>query len=437
MRRVLVVSPHFPPVNAPDMQRARLALAYLRDFGWEPVVLAVEPAAVEGAVLDPLLEKTYPDDIRVVRVRGLPPRLTRALGFGSLWWRCGPALRRTGDALLAAEKFDLVFFTTTQFDAFSLGPRWLSRFGVPYVLDYQDPWVNDYYRRTGTRPPGGPLKFWLSQYAARRREPAVVRRAGAIVSVSASYGPDLLARHPGLDPARVHHLPFGVSARDLETARRHRPEKPLVPFGDGHVHLVYAGRCGPDMARSLTLLFRAFRRYRDSHPAEAARLRFHFIGTDYAPPPLGRQWALPIAEAEGVAGQVAEHCYRVPYFDALHYLVSADALLAVGSDDPTYSASKIFPYLLARRPLLVIVHHGSLMLSLARELGIPTGYGFGGGDADLAPLVERIHAEWFVAGGHRRELPAGPGLPEAHTARGMTSRLAAVFDQAISLPPRS
>ena len=437
MRRVLLVSPHFPPVNAPDMQRARLALGHLRAFGWEPVVLAVEPASVEGAVLDPLLEQTYPADVRVVRVRGISHRLTRPLGFGSLWWRSGRALRHAGDALLAAEKFDLVFFTTTQFETFSLGPRWLGRFGVPYVLDYQDPWVNDYYHRTGTRPPGGALRYWLSQYTARRREPEAVRRAAALVSVSTAYGPDLLARYPDLNPARLHHLPFGAAETDIELARSHHPEKSLVPFGDGRVHLVYAGRCGPDMTHALTLLFRAFRRYRETHPAEAARLRFHFIGTDYAPPPLGRHWALPVAEAEGVADQVAEHCYRVPYFDALHYLVSADAVLAIGSNDPTYSASKIFPCLLARRPLLVIVHRDSLMLSIARELGVSTAYGFGNSTEGLSQQVEQIHATWFAAEGYLHAPAAALDLLKAHTAAAMTRRLGAIFDKAIApaLPP--
>ena len=151
-RRVLIVSPHFPPVNAPDMQRARMALPYLRASGWEPVVLAVAPEMIEGGVLEPLLEETYPADIRIVRVRGIPARATRWAGIGSLWLRCGRALRAAGDGLLRRERFDLVFFSTTQFDAFSLGPRWKAMFGVPYVLDYQDPWVNDYYRAHARLP---------------------------------------------------------------------------------------------------------------------------------------------------------------------------------------------------------------------------------------------------------------------------------------------
>ena len=116
-RKALIVSPHFPPINAPDMQRARLALPYLRANGWEPVVLAVAPDMIEGGVVEPILEATYPSDIRIVRVRGISPRATRWIGVGSLWLRCGSALRAAGESLLKAEKFDLVFFSTTQSSA--------------------------------------------------------------------------------------------------------------------------------------------------------------------------------------------------------------------------------------------------------------------------------------------------------------------------------
>jgi len=430
MRRVLIVSPHFPPVNAPDMQRVRLALPHLRACGWEPVVLAVVPEMVEGAVLDPLLEKTYPADISVVRVRGVSPRLTRAFRFGSLWLRCGAALRRAGERLLREERFDLVFFSTTQFDAFSLGPRWRARFGVPYVLDYQDPWVNDHYRRTGLRPPGGALKFWLSQFTARRREPAALRDAARIVSVSAAYGPELRTRHRELASDAVLHIPFGAEPGDLEIARSLPPPSyPLVPEDDGNRHYVYVGRCGDDMVPALTLLFRAFRLYREAAPAAAARMRFHFLGTDYAPPPLARPRALPVAEREGVADHVSEHPRRIPYFEALRYLARADALVLVGSDDPGYSASKTFPYLFARRPLLTLAHEGSLMLELARSRGIATSYGFSADRNRNDPIASRVHREWFADGGDRTLPSSDLSALSDHTAAAMARRLSTVFDQ--------
>ena len=42
MPRLLIISPHFPPINAPDMQRVRMSLPHFVDAGWEVVVLTVD-----------------------------------------------------------------------------------------------------------------------------------------------------------------------------------------------------------------------------------------------------------------------------------------------------------------------------------------------------------------------------------------------------------
>src|SRR5665213_3218258 len=328
-RKVLIVSPHFAPINTPDMQRVRIALPYLRKLGWEPVVLAVAPDMVEGGVLEPLLEFTYLSDIRIIRVMGISPRCTRWAGIGSLWLRCGWAIRSAGDKLLSAEHFDMVFFSTTQFDAFTLGPRWKARYGVPYVLDYQDPWINDYYSRTKVRPPGGWLKFGYSQWSAKRREPGALREASGVIAVSRAYGATLAKSYPWFDAKSSLFLPFGASETDFAAARLHKPAEPLVSFGDGLVHLIYTGRCGPDISTALKILFRAFKGYLEARPEQAKLVRFHFIGTDYAPRPLGREWAMPVALEEGVGAYVSEQCYRVPYLDALYYLMNANALMAI------------------------------------------------------------------------------------------------------------
>ena len=65
-RRLLIVSPHFPPVNAPDMQRVRVALPYFIAAGWEVTVLTVaDPTPT--APREPELETTLPAAVRVER----------------------------------------------------------------------------------------------------------------------------------------------------------------------------------------------------------------------------------------------------------------------------------------------------------------------------------------------------------------------------------
>ena len=89
-RRVLIVTPHFPPVDAPDMQRVRVSLAHFREFGWDPYVLAVAPGA--GDTLEPLFAETIDASIPVARVRAASSSLTRVLGIGNVAIRALPFL---------------------------------------------------------------------------------------------------------------------------------------------------------------------------------------------------------------------------------------------------------------------------------------------------------------------------------------------------------
>src|SRR2546426_4926900 len=95
-KTVLIVSPHFPPINAPDHQRVRMALSHFKEFGWRPIVLAVEPKCSENSRDDSLLA-TIPDDVEIHRVKALPVGVTRRLGIGNLALRSLPYLRSKGN----------------------------------------------------------------------------------------------------------------------------------------------------------------------------------------------------------------------------------------------------------------------------------------------------------------------------------------------------
>ena len=68
MRRVLMVSPHFPPDSTAATHRVRLLAPYLPLFGWEPTVLTVDPRDYEGR-LDSVLADSVPQAVRTVRAR--------------------------------------------------------------------------------------------------------------------------------------------------------------------------------------------------------------------------------------------------------------------------------------------------------------------------------------------------------------------------------
>ncbi len=197
---------------------------------------------------------------------------------------------------------------------------------------------------------------------------------------------------------------------------------------DGFVHGVYVGRAGRDMDFALSVLFSALRDERRNAPELFAKIRLHFIGTDYAPADKARRWVIPIASRIGVEQFVTEEPNRIGYFDGLALLNDADFLLVPGSDDPQYTASKIYPYILARKPLLAVFHEMSSVVSVLRQTRAGEVVTFSE-KSDLAAVSAEVGRVW------RRLLERIPFPPatdweafQPFTAKEMTRKLCTFFD---------
>ncbi len=408
------------------MHRARMAMPWLRSFGWEPTVLCVKPEFVP-APQDELLLKTIPAESRIVAVDAISLKQSRRFGFGSLTLRSYSQLKKAGECLLK-EHFDLVYLTTTEFSLFRLGNVWLRQFGCPYVLDYQDPWITDYYRKNHIRPPGGPLRHRITQMLARWQEPTIVRNAASITVVSETYAEQLIERYQ-YPRDRIHVIPFGGATSDINVAKATPIPHGVFDKGDGHLHWVYAGVAGPYMNKSLTALFRAFRTALDRAPDQFGNIRLHFVGTDYAPAGQAKPQVMPIAEKEGVAKWVRETPQRIPYFAVLRCLLEADALIVPGSNDAGYTASKIFPYILAARPLLTVFHTNSSVNQIVSSCQAGECVQFDD-DSTIDRIGEEILARWFLSGKYDQSPPTNWRSFARYDSSTMTEQLSSVFSMA-------
>src|SRR5262245_39412586 len=128
MKRVLIISPRFPPKNAADHHRVRTSLPYYRRYGWDPTVLCLTPETAD-CIDDPTLLESLDSTIRVVRVPAWRETISRRFGFGHLDYRCLLPIYWSGRRMLSSERFDLIYFSTTVFLTFALGPIWKKGFG--------------------------------------------------------------------------------------------------------------------------------------------------------------------------------------------------------------------------------------------------------------------------------------------------------------------
>ena len=114
---------------------------------------------------------------------------------------------------------------------------------------------------------------------------------------------------------------------------------------------LYIGRAGHDMNYALRVFFHAVRRALENRVIDSDRLQISLMGTDYAPSGPESRWSDLAAREAGIEHLVSERPRRLAYVETLKRLTAADALFMPGSDDPGYTASKVYPYILAQRPL--------------------------------------------------------------------------------------
>jgi glycosyltransferase involved in cell wall biosynthesis len=432
MRRVLMISPHFPPDSTAATHRVRLLAPHMSDRGWQPTVLTVDPRDYEGR-LDPALFDSVPPNVRVVRTRAWPARTSRAAGVGDLGLRAFDGLWRGASDLLSREHFDAVFITIYPTYPALLGPLLKRRFSFAFVLDYQDPWVGEWGRSAGPGVDGRPdFKSRASRFVAARMEPYALKAADAVTAVSHVTYEQALERTPEAKPRATAELPIGWDRRDLEFVGNGAGRIAVFP-DDGLVHLSYVGTLLPTGIDTLRAVLAAVAALRASSPA-AARLRLHFFGTSNQRTSDAPARVMPVAAAYGLLDVVTESAPRLDYFEALRVLRDSTAVLLMGSSERHYTPSKVFPALVAERPVVAVLHAASSASDLLHRIGrAPTVRLITYDDRIAQAEVDAIAAQLSALIAEPRYVAAAVDqrVLEPASACSLAGRLANVLDQCL------
>ena len=434
MSKVLIISPYFAPSNAADMQRIRMSLPYFKDFGWEAELVTVFAKHSE-MVKDNLLSESVPPETIIHYVKAYSKRWTSKFGLGSLALRSLWFYKQSVNKLLMNKKYDLIYFSTTQYPVCILGAYWKKRFGIPYVIDMQDPWHSDYYRNKpkAQRPP----KYWFSYRLNKWLEPIAMKHVSGLISVSQAYIEDLKKRYPLIKGIPSETITFGAFEKDFEITAKYAA-KIKTPFEQevGKIQVVYVGRGGQDMLQAVRPLFMAMQKGLSLQHELFERFNFLFIGTSYAASGSGLQSIQPLADGLGLQDYVFEQTDRIGFYESLASLQKADILFIPGSDDPKYTASKLYPYLMSQKTILAVFHEKSSAVDILRSCS-PDGklftftlFGFTGDQEELISNIYRQLSDWAT----------GPIKPSAvnrevfaeYSASAMTAKQTRLFDRVIS-----
>jgi hypothetical protein len=353
MKKLLILYPNWVPSNAVGVQRARLIVNHLKQLNWEPVIIAVHPSFYEEQQA-PELAKLVNKDIRVEYVNASQPKGIRI--YGDIALRAFSQLRNKAIRVIQEEQVDAMWVPIPPFYTAIIGRLIHNKTGVPYVVDYIDPWVHPFPGSNKILSRG-----WIASIIAKVFEPFSVRKASALTGVSAAYFEPVLQRNPHLKGRPNAGMPYGFDQNDYNIM----PENTRLLWADDNdvIPFVYAGAFLPKAHYFVEQLFSLISKLKASGNLEQ-KIRFYFVGTlSYTSKSI-----TAYAKEAGIADIVKEHIERISYLEVLNNLSNAAGVLAIGSTESHYTASKIFQALLSGKPVFALFHRLSTIVKILEEV---------------------------------------------------------------------
>lgn len=446
MKNVLLVAYCFPPAAGPAVQRSAKFAKYLPEFGYRPVVLTAAEEEIEGAihaVRDPTLLEDL-EETSIVRCRGYErwivnlPRKLRLSAITSFLLRPDknilawvPCAQQVAERIASRQRIEAIYTSIGPFSSVLLGARLKKRLGVPWVVDYRDPWTDD---GMGVWP--SRLHYRLECFQERR----ALERADAVVVVTPGMREMMLRRYPHL-ASRLHLIPNGFDRADFAGTR---PDPPKDLF-----RISYTGACvdydfRPEVVRvggivaawlahfgyrnghydmstySPLYLLRAVRELLNRQPERAKGLEICFAGL------FGERNRSLVREL-GLQSVVREVGY-LPHPQSVDLLFRSDLLFlalpspANGGRSYHYSG-KIFEYMASGRPILGAVPPGDArdLIEQARAGWCVDPHDTGRFADLLGALMDRKLRGCLTIEPDRAQI-------DPFDRRALTGRLAAIFD---------
>lgn len=349
MKKIIIVSPHFPPSNLAAVHRSRLFAQHLPALGWEPIIVTVHEKYYEEE-LDYNLEKLLPTDLRIVKTSAVATKPIRLIG--DIGIRGFYQMYKTILKLIRSEKIGFLYIPIPSHFAALLGRLIHQKTGIKYGIDYIDPWVHQW---PGTEKKLS--KHWWSMKLAGWLEPWAVKKASLITGVAEGYYQDVFKRNPHLyETCKSVAMPYGGEKKDVAILDTLDVKPYLFSKETGKLDFVYGGAMLPKAFLPLEMVMQAI----VANRAQFANVRFHFIGSGKSPnDPQGyniKEMAIKYGLWESI---FYEYPKRIPYLDVLTHLSAADGAFILGSTEPHYTPSKVYQAVLAAKPIFAILHQDS------------------------------------------------------------------------------
>lgn len=397
MKKVLLIAYYFPPIAATGAMRPLQFCRHLSSYGWMPSVLATDASsALPPHPEDRKLLDVVPEDLSVTRIGHPDPRgrflkvveyvrhlrrqrrkadapsetdvstgkpvpsrskamlLNAAKLFTEASWEFpdlqSPWYRPATQALTRLsleDRPDLIWATGRPWTGLLVGLRQARRRKVPFIADFRDPWVAGQQHETSEYR-GSAKVLWKR---AQRLERSICEGAARVIlntdelrEVFCMTYPELAEKFVVIPNGYPEYLAERFKAVYRENGRRLQ-KTGTVEFS--HFGTVYGGRKPLALLQAVDQLLREGK-------VEPGRMRLRFVGS----------WEVDDVTCERLAKDleqkgVLQREQPVSHQQCLAKMANADYLLVLQAGFSLQIPAKIYEYIVADRPVLVIGGKGA------------------------------------------------------------------------------
>ncbi|MBO6794891.1 MAG: glycosyltransferase family 4 protein [Balneolaceae bacterium] len=358
-KKALIITYYWPPASSPGVQRWLKFVKFLDQLGWETYVITPKSGSYPNT--DETLLNDVPESTRVIRTSTMEPfrifnvlsgNLKRgkvtSVGMGDLkgspslikklasyiranWFipdarkGWGSFAFKAAKKIILKENIDLVITTGPPHSTHLVGHKLSSKLGVPWVVDFRDPWTNIYYNSFLPR-----TKSTIEK--DRKLETLVATSADLITTVSSGLVEEFENR-----AKKIMLLPNGYDHEDFSDLT---PSEKSNKF-----ELAYIGNFKEN--QNCIALWKALQELIEENKEFGKHLKLSLIGNTHSQvlTSLEEHALLPYCSIEAF----------VQHHTAVRRMIDASGLLFIipdTGDNKKIITGKIFEYLASRTPLI-------------------------------------------------------------------------------------
>ena len=427
----------FPPLGGPGVQRSLKFVKYLRDYGYEPVVLTVgkndRHIPIDESFLDEIpsgiqiirVDEVFPTDVLTVEAQQEILNLYYGVTGNDKWvdeflefYMSSKGARLLPDdkitwvneclkviiELINLNDIYAVYTTGYPFSSFFLGYFMKSSYGIPWVADYRDPWAaNENYWNERY------YQYIDSKKIMQEIEEKCIDQMNHIIVCSPPMKPEMQELYK-INPSKISVITNGFDEEDFKFLQPERKKNTKFT-------LCHNGNISNYVEATMIIII--INELIQKGRIDADKIEY-VINGDVQSEQLRKMKNADMYSVLRFNG-------RLPHIESLKIASDSDLLVLHGSygeGSENGLTGKIFEYMMLRRPVICFALPTSMMAKTLQEcrIGVPFDKNQ---KAEAGEYFMKLYNDW-----RKSDYTFAPDFDEIskYNRRTLTGDLALIFD---------